>query len=114
MSFESKKFQNEEELETEPSYEQIREGKLEALSGPLAEGLRLCFDTKQSEQFMQAVIIKNGISVDDLQLVPEESVSKIVAIASNYFELNGNEQKESGEEIAKMISRGVASRKEDK
>lgn len=114
MSFESKKFQNEEDLELEPSYEQIREDKLEALSGPLVEGLRMCFDTKQSEQFMQTVVIKNGISIDDLQLVPEESVSEIVKLASNYFELSGNDQKENGGEIAEMISKSVASRKEEK
>lgn len=114
MSFESKKFQNEENLADEPSYEQISEGKLESLSGPLAEGLRMCFDTKQSEQFIQAVIIKNGILVEDLQLVPEESVSKIVKLASNYFELASDHQEESGREIAKMISRSIESRKEDR
>lgn len=114
MSFESKEFRNEENPEAETSYEQISEDKLESLSGPLAEGLRMCFDTKQSEQFIQAVIIKNDISVEDLQLVPEEAVSRIIARASNYFELNSDDQEESGEEIAKMISRSIESRKEEK
>lgn len=99
--------------EGEPQFEKVPVDSMESLSGPLAEGFRMCFDSKQMKEFIRDVFERNGIDLLLVQHIPDEDVSKIIAISAGYFDLKSEEQDVRSKEIADLIQSIARSRMEE-
>lgn len=92
-----------DDFEEEPHFESVESNTIESLSGPFPERLRLCFGTKELEVFVQEVFVQNGLSIKEIQLIPEERVSEIIALAADYFGLSSIEQNLRAKQITSVF-----------
>lgn len=100
-------------VEDEPQFEKIPADSMESLSGPLAEGFRMCFDSKQMKDFIRDVFERHGVSLSQVQYIPDEDVSEIIALSIGYFDMRVDEQMARSKEIAERIQSIDHSRMEE-
>ncbi len=101
------------EGEDEAHFEKMPADSMESLSGPLAEGFRMCFDSKQMKDFIQDVFERNGVELLQVQYIPDEDVTRVIAISADYFDLKGDQQVMRAKEIADLIKSIATSRMEE-
>lgn len=98
--------------EDEAQFERVPADSMESLSGPLAEGFRMCFDTKQMKDFVRDVFERNNLDLLLVQHIPDEDVSEVIKISAGYFDLSDDAQRARAEEIAQRIASIAQSRME--